>query len=673
MNPSKSSIRLLLGLLTVLALLSSACQLAPTPAPASAPTEASNLPATGTGPQVLVQDQVYDGKTVKISEIVSAGPGWIAIHNQNANGAIGPAIGHAPVQDGDNKDVVVEIDPKQATPVMYAMLHTDAGKVGVYEFPDGPDVPVVEKGQILSPSFKVTLSATSGQVPKVVAIDQDVKGEVVQVADVVSDGPGWVVIQAQNADGSPGQEIGYAAVPAGESQNVMITIDASKATPVLLAVLHRDAGEAGIYDPQTDLPVKSGEQVVAASFKSSGAAVMEMPTPPTEAQPQGTEQAMNMGTQTPMDMGTQQPTETPSAKTTSPAMVMATPGAQQEPLVEVSDQPVEGGVVNISRVVSSGPGWIVIYTDNSGQPGDPIGETAVKDGESRDVKVKIDASKATPTLYALLHVDQGTVGQFEFPGPDAPIMLGVKMIQAAFSASAGSTTPAAPVGSQNPVITAADQEIRGGTVKIADVVSSGPGWIGIHNQGPDGQPGPPIGDAHIQGGESRDVVVKIDASKATGVMYAMLHTDAGQIGVWEFPGPDVPVMVKGQMVSPAFKVTGGLPKQALLIDIGQSAGIAPFLVDGAGMTLYISLSDSAGKSNCDALCRLTWLPVTVPPGGRLSAGQGVAGGKLGIISLPDGNKQVTYGGQPLYYYVKDNTAGDVGGQGIDGNWFASTP
>jgi plastocyanin len=37
----------------------------------------------------------------------------------------------------------------------------------------------------------------------------------------------------------------------------------------------------------------------------------------------------------------------------------------------------------------------------------------------------------------------------------------------------------------------------------------------------------------------------------------MLHTDAGEVGTWEFPnGPDTPVMVGEQVVTPAFKVMG---------------------------------------------------------------------------------------------------------------------
>jgi hypothetical protein len=103
-------------------------------------------------PTVSVADQAIDDSRVLIAKVVSDSPGWIVIHIQ-ANGAPGPVIGYSAVHEGNNSDVTVAIDADKATPVLYAMLHTDAGKVGVYEFP-GPDVPVMVKGVMVNPSFK---------------------------------------------------------------------------------------------------------------------------------------------------------------------------------------------------------------------------------------------------------------------------------------------------------------------------------------------------------------------------------------------------------------------------------------------------------------------------------------------------------------------------------------
>jgi nucleoid-associated protein YgaU len=104
-------------------------------------------------PSVTVEDQeIVDGK-VTIAKVVSSGAGWLVIHADDA-GSPGPVIGFSPVVDGENADVVVEVDAAQATPVLYAMLHTDAGTVGTYEFP-GDDGPVVVDGQAVTPAFNV--------------------------------------------------------------------------------------------------------------------------------------------------------------------------------------------------------------------------------------------------------------------------------------------------------------------------------------------------------------------------------------------------------------------------------------------------------------------------------------------------------------------------------------
>jgi plastocyanin len=122
-------------------------------------------------------------------------------------------------------------------------------------------------------------------------------------------------------------------------------------------------------------------------------------------------------------------------------------------------------------------------------------------------------------------------------------------------AAAPSETPAS--AAITPSVTVSDQEIVNGKVTIARVVSAGPGWLVIHAQ-KDGAPGLVLGYSAVKEGDNADVVVQIDATKATATLYAMLHGDAGTIGTYEFPGSDGPVSVGGKVVTPAFAVTGGL-------------------------------------------------------------------------------------------------------------------
>ena len=77
----------------------------------------------------------------------------------------------------------------------------------------------------------------------------------------------------------------------------------------------------------------------------------------------------------------------------------------------------------------------------------------------------------------------------------------------------------------------------------------------------------------------------VDTSGATETLYAMLHTDAGEIGTWEFPGgPDAPVEVGDAVITPPFNVTGGLPA-ALPETGGETLPWANILLVMGGLAL----------------------------------------------------------------------------------------
>ncbi len=110
----------------------------------------------------------------------------------------------------------------------------------------------------------------------------------------------------------------------------------------------------------------------------------------------------------------------------------ATTNGNVTPTVVVANQPIVDGTVTVSLVDSSGPGWIVIHADNNGQPGTIIGHAAVQPGENTNVAVTIDTTKATKTLYAMLHQDAGVVGTFEFPGADTPVTVNGQIVSPSF-------------------------------------------------------------------------------------------------------------------------------------------------------------------------------------------------------------------------------------------------
>jgi predicted lipoprotein with Yx(FWY)xxD motif len=97
---------------------------------------------------------------------------------------------------------------------------------------------------------------------------------------------------------------------------------------------------------------------------------------------------------------------------------------------------------------------------------------------------------------------------------------------------------------------------------------------------------------------------------------------------------------------------------------------ATVLTNARGMTLYSLSAEVGGKFICaSAACTQLWHPLS-PTGAGAPAG--VA--SLGTIARPDGTRQVTYKGMPLYTFAQDNQPGDAKGQGFKdvGTWAAVT-
>jgi predicted lipoprotein with Yx(FWY)xxD motif len=106
----------------------------------------------------------------------------------------------------------------------------------------------------------------------------------------------------------------------------------------------------------------------------------------------------------------------------------------------------------------------------------------------------------------------------------------------------------------------------------------------------------------------------------------------------------------------------------VLVKTRKASPYGTILTTSAGKTLYIFTEDGKGKSVCNGSCAAEWPPLTAPKGDSVS---GVAG--LGTIKRSDGSRQVALRGQALYRFVGDTAAGQVKGQGDEGDWFVATP
>ena len=241
----------------------------------------------------------------------------------------------------------------------------------------------------------------------------------------------------------------------------------------------------------------------------------------------------------------------------------------------------------------------------------------------------------------------------------------------------GSTSAAADqTMAATPSVTVADQAITDGMVTVAEVVSQGPGWIVIHAQA-DGKPGPIIGYEAVVDGANQDVMVQVDAAAATDTLYAMLHTDAGTVGTFEFPGgADVPVKDDaGNVITPAFTMLSdqaeAMPSDTPVLQMASSDELGDFLADSGGLTLYLFLKDEPGVSNCYDTCAEKWPPLLSD--GNTTVADGVDEALVGTTERTDGTTQLTYNGWPLYYWFEDYQPGQTFGQNVGEVWFVVSP
>lgn len=107
--------------------------------------------------------------------------------------------------------------------------------------------------------------------------------------------------------------------------------------------------------------------------------------------------------------------------------------AARGPQIKVSDQEIKDNSVVVEGVNANEASWVVIHADNSGVPGVVLGQTKVETGETEDVVVRIDSSKATTKLYAMLHKDAGLSNVYEFPGEDVPVKDGDAVVNVSFN------------------------------------------------------------------------------------------------------------------------------------------------------------------------------------------------------------------------------------------------
>jgi len=113
--------------------------------------------------------------------------------------------------------------------------------------------------------------------------------------------------------------------------------------------------------------------------------------------------------------------------------------------------------------------------------------------------------------------------------------------------------------------------------------------------------------------------------------------------------------------SAAGGATSGATSGAAATTVATRSGqLGTFLTDSSDKALYMFASDTSSKSTRSSTCATYWPPLTTT--GTATASGKASGSMLGTITRPDGSKQVTYNGHPLYLFKLDTGAGDTKGE-----------
>ena len=99
-----------------------------------------------------------------------------------------------------------------------------------------------------------------------------------------------------------------------------------------------------------------------------------------------------------------------------------------------------------------------------------------------------------------------------------------------------------------------------------------------------------------------------------------------------------------------------LVKEVSLVD-----GRAILASSQNGLTLYTFDVDDPGVSNCHGKCLNVWPAMLVSSDDNIEA-------PFGVTVRPNGDLQLMLNNEPLYFFIGDESAGDIRGDNLQGVW-----
>jgi predicted lipoprotein with Yx(FWY)xxD motif len=130
--------------------------------------------------------------------------------------------------------------------------------------------------------------------------------------------------------------------------------------------------------------------------------------------------------------------------------------------------------------------------------------------------------------------------------------------------------------------------------------------------------------------------------------------------------PAATPMPTATSTDPSPKTTGAVIKSA-------KSEFGTMLFDSTGQAIYLFDKEQTTKPECYGACAEAWPPVLTK--GEPTAASGARQNLLGTTKRNGGATQVTYGGNPLYYYAHEgkNEVKCHNIQGFGGLWLVVTP
>ncbi len=459
-----------------------------TPAATNTPTPTATPSPTPIPPLLEVDDQILgpDG-LLRLTAVQSPVDGIVAIYRASGQElGEGDLLGYTAVDAGETSDLTVAIEPADLSSL------SDTLQVALHAAPsaDEDDFDPAVDDLLLITQFQIENQA----IEPIIEISQEVvtTNGLLLVERVVMPDDGWLALYNNNNDDNDDDDewdtlIAFVPLTAGENEQIPLYLRWHDAHNNLVAVLYRDNGEEPGRFEATDSPL------MFAGVPATQEITVRLPAQITSL-----------------------------------------------------DQPVVNGRVIVPRVVSDGPGFVVVYqSEENGQPGFIIGSLYVPDGVSTSVAVSVTQAAVTPQMMLKLHMDGNDNQTFNFPGPDEPQLSSGQQFFVPFNTDVGTylITADQTLGADNQVmvpLVAAEQAV----------------WVVIRapNEANTAVAGAILGQTRLPAGVSQNVIIELGDTPVTATtLFAMLYQSNDPQDSFD-PTTDVPLIRRSEPLSATFSV-----------------------------------------------------------------------------------------------------------------------